>query len=153
MVPCISKAYKAFIYILLLNCSIPKFEKLRSFKSAGALSTTNHRLMTQCKLQHRSPVWIIINQICLYVHHSTEAHYRQQFLTSNILYSTTFYHLTRILTKTVWLTLEWSRYTLNSFVFFYLTPWRRTHEWPIHVGCLYITKLTFKEPKCICWSF
>ena len=36
-----------------------------------------------------------------YVRHLTQPHYRQQFSTSNILYTAIFYHLTGILTKTI----------------------------------------------------
>jgi hypothetical protein len=103
---------------------------------------THIKRQSKCKLHHRSTLWIIIYQICaFYVYPSTEPHYRQQFLTCDILYSSLFYQLTGILTKNIWITVQWSWYTVNIFVFLYLPPWRWTHEWPKHVGCHYIIKL------------
>ena len=55
-----------------------------------------------------------------YVRHLTQPHYRQQFSTSNILYTAIFYHLTGILTKTIrFLTVGWSRRIILYYIILY----------------------------------
>jgi len=42
------------------------------------------------------------------------------------------------------LTVQWSRHTINIFVFLQLPPWRWPRDWPKHVGGHYIIKLHHK---------
>jgi len=65
-----------------------------------------------------------------YMHHSTELHSRQKFLTCDILHSSLFHYLFGILTKAMILTVWWSRRTIYMFVLLHLPPWRWTPEWP-----------------------
>lgn len=92
-------------------------------------TTWNSSNSSQCRLYHCSPNWIIIHHVyCL----CTSLH-RQKFLTSNILCSSLFYHLTSILMKSVvFLTVDWSQHTINIHVFLLLPPRRYPHEWPKH---------------------
>jgi len=62
-----------------------------------------------CKLQQYNTAHRFASQFTTYtwyVHHSTEPHCRQQISTSNILYSTLFYHLKNINHNFVILTVE-----------------------------------------------
>ena len=52
-----------------------------------------------------------------YVHHSTETHPRHQLLTSIILCSSLFYHLTKFYPKLHDLSVVCSRHTINTHVF------------------------------------
>jgi hypothetical protein len=80
------------------------------------------------------------------VHHSAEPYPTQQFVNYNILYSTLFYHLIGILTKTIlFLTVEWSQHII-VLVFLFLLPWRWPHEGLNHVSCHSI-KITFINPS------
>jgi hypothetical protein len=76
-----------------------------------------------------------------YVHPSTETHFRQQFLTSNILNSSLFYHLAGILTK-LYDFIHGVILTHYKYIcILTLTTLRRPHEWPKHAGGYYIIKL------------
>jgi len=52
-----------------------------------------------------------------YVHHSTELHSRQQLLTSIILCSSLYYHLTEFYRKLHDLSVVYSQHTINTYVF------------------------------------
>jgi hypothetical protein len=82
-----------------------------------------------CGLYCRSPIWIIIHTLTFYVHYSTQPFSRQQFSTSNILYSLPLYLLTRTVIKTIrFLTVEWSRHIINILVLLLLPPCKWPHE-------------------------
>jgi hypothetical protein len=100
-----------------------------------------------------SPIWIIIHTLTFYVPHSPQPYSRQQFLTSNILYSLLLYHLTRTVIKTTWfLSVEWSRHIINICVLALTTLQMATWKagpcrWSL------CNNSTLIKPKCICWSF
>ena len=64
-----------------------------------ALSGTQTDHCAKCTIAHQYRPQTTTHTF--YVHHSTEPSSRQPYVNSNILYSSLFYHLATILTKTI----------------------------------------------------